>query len=191
MITYLIFVRFLFLVSLRAGFCALHHFLVLSTCQIITVRAHLKSVQLIPCECSTLVRGLSEHFALTSSTFSFACNLEFHCPSEHHCMLPQAFQDDFRKALCATCGAQYPVELSSPPKGCLICLDERQYVPATGQKWTSIGELLDDGVHTTLEPIDLDERIVRVMNSPGVGISQTRENPFLCARCKALHSSIL
>ncbi|KAF3001933.1 hypothetical protein E8E13_006846 [Curvularia kusanoi] len=41
-------------------------------------------------------------------------------------------------AICETCGTQFDVPLSSPPKECRICLDPRQYVPAHGQTWTSL-----------------------------------------------------
>ncbi|MFD2205920.1 MBL fold metallo-hydrolase [Kiloniella antarctica] len=39
--------------------------------------------------------------------------------------------------ICATCGTQYP-EATIPPVCCPICEDERQYVPATGQAWTTV-----------------------------------------------------
>jgi glyoxylase-like metal-dependent hydrolase (beta-lactamase superfamily II) len=42
--------------------------------------------------------------------------------------------------ICKTCGAQYP-ESDSPPAGCLICEDERQYVGLNGQQWTTLEEL--------------------------------------------------
>ncbi len=38
--------------------------------------------------------------------------------------------------ICTACGQQYP-EADAPPEGCKICLDGRQYVPASGQGWTS------------------------------------------------------
>lgn len=42
--------------------------------------------------------------------------------------------------ICVTCGVQQgPTE--TPPSGCPICLDERQYVPASGQRWTSMAGL--------------------------------------------------
>ncbi|HZH25272.1 MAG TPA: hypothetical protein VEY49_10230 [Solirubrobacteraceae bacterium] len=41
---------------------------------------------------------------------------------------------------CATCGTQYP-EADAPPPECPICLDERQYVPPSGQRWTTLAEL--------------------------------------------------
>lgn len=42
--------------------------------------------------------------------------------------------------LCSACGTSYP-PAESPPPACPICEDERQYVPAGGQAWTT-GEKL-------------------------------------------------
>ena len=39
--------------------------------------------------------------------------------------------------VCVTCGMQY----GSPRTDCPICDDERQYVPATGQAWTTLEKL--------------------------------------------------
>lgn len=36
--------------------------------------------------------------------------------------------------ICSTCGTYYP--LADYPDPCTICLDERQYLPDTGQSWT-------------------------------------------------------
>jgi hypothetical protein len=42
--------------------------------------------------------------------------------------------------ICETCGSQFtPSE--QPPSACPICDDERQFVPATGQTWTTLDEL--------------------------------------------------
>lgn len=39
--------------------------------------------------------------------------------------------------ICSACGMQYtPSEV--PPGACLLCTDERQYVPATGQSWITL-----------------------------------------------------
>ncbi|SPJ32512.1 hypothetical protein KSP9073_00513 [Kushneria phyllosphaerae] len=38
--------------------------------------------------------------------------------------------------LCATCGVQYD-ETGQTPDRCPVCADERQYVPASGQRWTT------------------------------------------------------
>jgi len=42
--------------------------------------------------------------------------------------------------ICATCGNHYP-EGGSAPAVCVICADERQWVPASGQRWTTLEEL--------------------------------------------------
>jgi hypothetical protein len=42
--------------------------------------------------------------------------------------------------ICTTCGTQY-AESDQPPVACTICQDERQYVKATGQQWTSLERL--------------------------------------------------
>jgi hypothetical protein len=42
--------------------------------------------------------------------------------------------------LCATCSTQFP-DSEQPPARCPICDDERQYVPETGQAWTTLEEL--------------------------------------------------
>jgi glyoxylase-like metal-dependent hydrolase (beta-lactamase superfamily II) len=42
--------------------------------------------------------------------------------------------------VCSTCGTQYPPS-DSPPPACPICTDERQYVPASGQSWTTLEAL--------------------------------------------------
>ena len=42
-----------------------------------------------------------------------------------------------RAFICSTCGTQYsPSE--APPGVCLICTDERQFIPASGQSWTTL-----------------------------------------------------
>lgn len=42
--------------------------------------------------------------------------------------------------ICKECGTSY-AEAPSPPACCPICEDERQYVPRTGQAWTTPAEL--------------------------------------------------
>ena len=39
--------------------------------------------------------------------------------------------------ICTTCGAQFPAA-DAPPARCVICEDERQYVPLSGQGWTTL-----------------------------------------------------
>jgi glyoxylase-like metal-dependent hydrolase (beta-lactamase superfamily II) len=42
--------------------------------------------------------------------------------------------------ICTTCGTQY-AESEQPRAACAICQDERQYVKATGQQWTTLDKL--------------------------------------------------
>ncbi|GJD53683.1 hypothetical protein OPKNFCMD_6460 [Methylobacterium crusticola] len=37
--------------------------------------------------------------------------------------------------ICTACGTAFP-EAATPPDACLLCSDERQFVPASGQSWT-------------------------------------------------------
>jgi glyoxylase-like metal-dependent hydrolase (beta-lactamase superfamily II) len=45
-----------------------------------------------------------------------------------------------RRWLCHACVMQYPGS-AEPPSSCPVCEDERQYVPAEGQQWTTLDEL--------------------------------------------------
>jgi len=46
--------------------------------------------------------------------------------------------------VCGTCGNHYP-PAEEPPRVCVICADERQWVPPTGQRWTTLPELAAAG----------------------------------------------
>jgi len=45
--------------------------------------------------------------------------------------------------VCVTCGTQF-AESAAEPESCPICLDQRQYVPEGGQRWTALDELRAD-----------------------------------------------
>jgi hypothetical protein len=70
--------------------------------------------------------------------------------------------------LCTTCTTQF-AESPAPPPRCPICEDERQYVPASGQGWTTLERLR--GSHSNgwrmLEP-----DLLAVQTHPGLGIGQ-------------------
>lgn len=70
--------------------------------------------------------------------------------------------------ICTTCGVGYaPSE--DPPERCLICEDERQYVNAKGQAWTTLEELQKDHRNDirTLEP-----NLVGIGATPQIAIGQ-------------------
>ena len=72
--------------------------------------------------------------------------------------------------LCATCAVEHAEPL---PQTCRICADDRQWVPADGQVWTTIGELRAAGRHLTWTDREPDR--AAVSTDPGVGIGQTMQ----------------
>ena len=46
--------------------------------------------------------------------------------------------------ICRTCGVEH-APADKPPARCAICEDERQYVGWSGQRWTTMPELLKEG----------------------------------------------
>lgn len=68
--------------------------------------------------------------------------------------------------LCATCG----VESAEPlPETCPICADERQWVPAAGQRWTSVDEQQGG---TRVDVVELEPSLWAITSEPAVGIGQ-------------------
>lgn len=70
--------------------------------------------------------------------------------------------------LCATCGVQYDA-LEHPPKRCPICEDERQYVPAGGQRWVTPETLLAQHANTFEQ---LAPGLLSLRSTPKFGIGQ-------------------
>jgi hypothetical protein len=68
--------------------------------------------------------------------------------------------------ICQTCAVEHAeaVEL------CAICADERQWVPAAGQQWTTLGELAAAGHRTRVRELEPD--LFGVTVEPKVGIGQ-------------------
>lgn len=72
--------------------------------------------------------------------------------------------------ICVACAVQY-ADTDAPPEQCKICVDERQYVPEGGQRWTSLAELSAAGHRTEAE--ELEPGLHAITASPKVGIGQT------------------
>src|SRR6266568_1665131 len=71
--------------------------------------------------------------------------------------------------ICGTCGNHYP-ETASPPSECIICADERQWVPAAGQQWTTAADLAAAG-HSS-EVRELEPGLTGIGIDPPVAIGQ-------------------
>lgn len=70
--------------------------------------------------------------------------------------------------ICTACGTQYPVA-SSPPAGCVICEEERQYVPASGQGWTTLDALRGSRRNSFRE---YEAGVIGIGTEPGFAIGQ-------------------
>ncbi len=76
--------------------------------------------------------------------------------------------------LCATCAVETtPIVTATgeePPPSCPICEDERQYVPPTGQLWTTLQRLQREGERVTVTQLEPD--LYGLSSEPKVGIGQ-------------------
>lgn len=68
--------------------------------------------------------------------------------------------------ICSTCA----VEHDQPPAVCAICADERQWVPAEGQQWTTLAEMRRAGFRTATR--ELEPGLIGVTTEPRAGIGQ-------------------
>lgn len=73
--------------------------------------------------------------------------------------------------ICTTCGVQYN-ESKEVPTFCSICTDDRQYVNANGQEWTTLNEMKSKKLYTN-EIMKEEENLYSIKTTPTVGIGQT------------------
>jgi glyoxylase-like metal-dependent hydrolase (beta-lactamase superfamily II) len=70
--------------------------------------------------------------------------------------------------ICTACGMQY-AESTAPPAQCLICEEERQYVPERGQTWTTLEALAQSHVASTR---DYEKHVIGIGSQPAFAIGQ-------------------
>ncbi len=70
--------------------------------------------------------------------------------------------------ICTTCATQFAAAVAPPPR-CPICEDERQYVPARGQGWTTL-EALRRGHANTWRQVE--PSLLALRSVPALGIDQ-------------------
>lgn len=70
--------------------------------------------------------------------------------------------------VCRTCAVQYAP--GSAPEVCIICDDERQWVPVDGQQWTTLGELADE--EHRVEVREIEPGLTGLGVTPTLGIGQ-------------------
>jgi hypothetical protein len=71
--------------------------------------------------------------------------------------------------ICGVCGNHYP-EAAAPPSSCVICADERQWVPPAGPRWTTLADLAADGHRCQVR--EVEPGLLGIGVDPPVGIGQ-------------------
>ena len=71
--------------------------------------------------------------------------------------------------ICAACGNHYPPG-DSPPQQCVICTDERQWVPSSGQRWATLADLAAAGHHSDVR--EVEPGLLGIGATPPVAIGQ-------------------
>ena len=74
--------------------------------------------------------------------------------------------------ICTACGTQFDISDRSILKRCRICDDPRQFVPPTGQAFTTLSELKKAGHENKRKPLDGDDRFWSIWTEPKVAIGQ-------------------
>ncbi|BFZ54797.1 hypothetical protein PYCC9005_001834 [Savitreella phatthalungensis] len=75
--------------------------------------------------------------------------------------------------ICVTCGTQYDTaEISTLNNKCKICEDPRQFVPPTGQAWTTLGELRRGGKHSNIIRELRSRKLFSITTVPQFAIGQ-------------------
>lgn len=76
--------------------------------------------------------------------------------------------DGLQSFICVTCGTQYPAS-AEPPAHCPICDDDRQYVRAAGQQWTTL-EHMRGHYHNTFT--EIEPGVIAIQTEPHFAIGQ-------------------
>lgn len=75
--------------------------------------------------------------------------------------------------ICRACGTQYQTTEDEGLKSCRICDDPRQYIPASGQSFTTMGNLHQSPAgHKLVFKQENDPKIWAITIEPNVGIGQ-------------------
>ncbi|EME42987.1 hypothetical protein DOTSEDRAFT_132174 [Dothistroma septosporum NZE10] len=77
--------------------------------------------------------------------------------------------------ICNECGTQYAVREDSGQDECKVCNDPRQYVPATGQVFTTLGKLKDAGHKNVWWQDEHNSKVWSVKTYPSFAIGERAE----------------
>lgn len=71
--------------------------------------------------------------------------------------------------VCGVCGNHYP-EAENPPAECVVCADERQWVPPTGQRWTTLDKAVASGYVSEIR--EVEPGLLGIGSTPQFAIGQ-------------------
>lgn len=71
--------------------------------------------------------------------------------------------------ICETCAVE-TADSPAPPQTCEICADERQWVPESGSRWTTLDRLREQDTRTVIEEVEPD--LWGIRTEPAIGIGQ-------------------
>ncbi|RGP74751.1 metallo-beta-lactamase family [Fusarium sporotrichioides] len=74
-------------------------------------------------------------------------------------------------SLCVTCGTQFDIPFDQRPSTCRMCNEPRQFVPPSGQSWTTL-EKLQANHRNEFKQDEYDGRIWSIFSKPQVAIGQ-------------------
>ncbi|KAJ6442342.1 STE/STE20/PAKA protein kinase [Purpureocillium lavendulum] len=74
--------------------------------------------------------------------------------------------------VCTACGTQFPTADRAAVTTCHVCDDPRQYVPPSGQSFTTLAALRAAGHHNVFTPYAPDPRLTFVSTAPRFAIGQ-------------------
>ena len=72
--------------------------------------------------------------------------------------------------ICATCANHDPDAAAPPSTPCVICADERQWLPPAGQSWTTLAELREAGHRSEIR--EVEPGLLGIGTTPAVAIGQ-------------------
>ncbi|OAA70421.1 metallo-beta-lactamase family protein [Cordyceps fumosorosea ARSEF 2679] len=73
--------------------------------------------------------------------------------------------------VCVTCGTQFGIPYEERPPTCRMCDEPRQFVPPSGQSWTTLARM-QSSYRNEIKQDDVDGRIWSIFSSPQFAIGQ-------------------
>ncbi|KAF2490674.1 hypothetical protein BU16DRAFT_469749 [Lophium mytilinum] len=74
--------------------------------------------------------------------------------------------------ICTACGTQFEVTASSNKRECRVCDDPRQFVPPTGQTFTTLSKIREEGHQNTFVQDEVNPKLWKIFTEPQFAIGE-------------------